>query len=147
MNESVDKPVNPYTAWHRISDEEVEALLSPENLSQRTKRTFAGFEITDSLDGKPNNNVELSLVKVTPEGKYPQHVHKKSDAYLIVTAGEATFLSGDLRRPIKVGERLDIPRGTPHGFELKEGELLEFISFQSPPIKDEVTGEEDFHIL
>jgi len=33
-----------------------------------------------------------------------------------------------------------------HGFELKEGEILEFISIQSPPIRNPETGREDFRL-
>ncbi len=147
-NEKVTSSINKANRLGRdMTDAVVEELLSPENLSKRTTRTFQGFEIVDSLDGRPDASVEVSLVRIIAEGQYPQHVHKKSDAYFIVTAGEAVFLSGAERTMMRQGDRVDIPRGTPHGFEIAAGTTLEFISIQSPPIKDEHSGEEDFHLI
>lgn len=138
---------NVYEAWHGIPIETIESWLSQENLATRNKRTFQGFEIIDSLDGRPDKNVEVSLVRIMEQGQYPQHVHNNSDAYFIIVNGRAVLLSGKERREISQGERVDIPRGKPHGFELAEGEPFEFISIQSPPIKDEHSGEEDFHLV
>lgn len=144
--ENLDAP-NPYEGWHNITDEQINSWLSEENLSQRTKRSFQGFEIIDSLDGRVDPKVEISLVRLLKEGQYPQHVHNSSDAYFIVASGTAIFLSGLNKTQMKAGDRMDIPRGTPHGFEIPPGGILEFISLQSPPIKDEHTGEEDFHLI
>jgi quercetin dioxygenase-like cupin family protein len=139
---------NQYEIWHSaIDDAKVNEWLSEDNLSKREKRTFAGFEIVSSLDGNEYPNVEVSLVRLNKEGKYPQHIHNNSDAYLIITEGSAVFLSGQEKTILNKGDRKDIPRGTPHGFELQSGEGLEFISVQCPPIKDEHTGEEDFHLV
>lgn len=138
---------NPYENWHTtIDDAKVAEWLSEENLKAKTIRTFEGFEITDSLDGKPDKNVEVSLVTLKKEGQYPQHVHKGSDAYIIVTSGSANFLSGTESIPMSVGDKRDIPRGTPHGFEIEAGKEFQFISVQCPPIKDE-GGHEDFELV
>ncbi|MFA7252906.1 MAG: hypothetical protein WC027_03570 [Candidatus Paceibacterota bacterium] len=138
--------ISPYEYWHNISDEIVASWLSPENLASKNKRIFQGFEITDSIDGRLDKNVEISLVKITKPGQYPQHVHNSSDAYLIIVSGQGTFLSGKQTRSVRSSERIDIPKGMPHGFDLVEGEALEFISIQSPPIKNENSDEEDFHL-
>ena len=136
-----------YDAWHLISEETLREWTSEENISLRNKRTFQGFEIVDSLDGRVDENVEVSLVRITEQGQYPQHVHNGSDAYFIILNGHAILLSGKDRREISQGDRIDIPRGKPHGFELTNGESFEFISIQSPPIKDLHSGEEDFHLV
>lgn len=136
-----------YENWRAIPETTVQEWLTPENLATKNKRTFRGFEIIDSVDGRVDKEVEVSFVKITEQGQYPQHFHKDSDAYFIIIEGEAFLLSGDQRRKIEKGERIEIPRGMLHGFELAEGETLEFISIQSPPIKNEHTGEEDFHLF
>jgi mannose-6-phosphate isomerase-like protein (cupin superfamily) len=136
-----------YETWHSISDETVQGWMSEENLATRKTRVFKGFEIVDSLDGRLNRDVEISFVKLKEMGQYPQHVHNNSDAYFIIVNGRAVFLSGKERKEISKGEKIDVPRGTPHGFELLDGDSFEFISIQSPPIKDEHTGEEDFHLV
>lgn len=145
--ESHSENENIYDIWHNISDETVSEWLSEENLNKKTRRIFQGFEIIDSLDDRVDNNIEISLVKITEKGLYPQHVHQNSDAYFIIIDGQAIFLSGENRKNISKGEKIDVPRGMPHGFELEEGCFLEFISIQSPPIKDSDTGEEDFHLI
>jgi mannose-6-phosphate isomerase-like protein (cupin superfamily) len=142
----MERDSSVYEEWYQISEEMVATWLSPENLEQRNTRSFQGFEITDSLDGRTNPQVEISLVRLLKEGQYPQHVHYKSDAYFIVTDGNAVFMSGNDRIDMKKGDRVDVPRGKPHGFEIPAGETFQFISLQSPPIKDEETGEEDFHL-
>jgi broad specificity phosphatase PhoE/quercetin dioxygenase-like cupin family protein len=127
-----------------VSDDSVKNWLSNENLSSKNKRVFQGFEITDSIDSSTNTEREVSLVKIAEVGKYPQHTHDESDAIFTIVSGSATFLSGDKKREIKAGDKIKIPRGMPHGFELKEGDVLEFISIQSPPIRNPETGKEDF---
>lgn len=54
---------------------------------------------------------------------------------------------GPNRLEAKPGDRIKIPRGMPHGFELVPGTTFEFVSIQSPPIKDLHTGEVDLHLL
>ncbi len=130
-----------------LTSETFDGWLQPTNLAQKNRRIFQGFEIVDSLDQGVVPGVEVSLVAIKEPGKYPQHVHQNSDAFFVITSGSAIFLSGRLRRPVQVGDRLSIPRGTAHGFELSEGEALQFISFQSPPIRDVSTGEEDFKLV
>jgi len=129
-----------------FSDDTVKSWLNNENLSSKNKRVFQGFEIINSIDGAVNADREVSLVKIVGAGSYPQHVHKESDAIFTIVSGSAIFLSGDERREIRAGDKIKIPRDLPHGFELKEGDILEFISIQSPPIRNPETGQEDFHL-
>ena len=129
-----------------VTEESLKLWLSEENLAEKHHREFAGFEITDAIDGGKETNREVSLVKIKAVGQYPQHIHKNSDAYFIITSGRATLLSGSERRTISEGDKIEIPRGMAHGFELEENSELEFISIQSPPIKNIETGEEDLHL-
>lgn len=138
-----------YENQRNLSDDIVEKWLEPENLETKNKISAEGFEIVESIDGRVDKNVEISHVRITSEGQYPQHIHRKSDAYFIVTnvIGEVYYLSGKKKTLIKNGDRIEIPRGTPHGFDTTPGAILEFISIQSPPITDEETGEHDFEIV
>lgn len=136
-----------YNRWREISDQQISDWTLMENLEKRNERVFNGFKIVDSIDGGVDENVEISLVEINQDGVYPQHVHKKSDAYFIIVEGQAYMLSGDNKSLVIKGERIEIPRGMPHGFELSENSFLKFISIQSPPIRDRETGEEDFHSL
>jgi mannose-6-phosphate isomerase-like protein (cupin superfamily) len=130
-----------------ISYEDARAWLSTENLRTKNKRTLNGFEITDHIDGAAQSEREVSLVRLLDSQLYPQHVHKHSDAVFIIVDGEATLLSGPTKKVVKRGDKIPIPRGTPHGFRLAPGNFLEFISIQSPPIRNRKTGEEDLTLI
>lgn len=130
-----------------VTDEDVRRWISDENLRSRSKRSFAGFEITDSIDGEDDPEREVSLVRLLSSQVYPQHVHRGSDTLFIIVGGEALLLSGKTRTPIKAGAKISIPRGVPHGFELINGESFVFISIQQPPIRNRATGEEDLTMV
>jgi mannose-6-phosphate isomerase-like protein (cupin superfamily) len=130
-----------------VTDEDVQFWLSPENLESKSTRVFAGFEITDSIDGAESDHREVSLVRLLESQVYPQHVHRGSDTLFIIVEGEAILLSGRRRIPIKAGARISVPRGMPHGFELHRGVTCKFISIQQPPIRDRHTGEEDLDVI
>jgi mannose-6-phosphate isomerase-like protein (cupin superfamily) len=120
--------------------------VSDESLKDKPHRVFSGFEIYDGIDGGVKVDREVSLV-LAKSGSYPQHVHKTSDAFFVIVDGQAVFLSGDRKFCASVGNRIKIPKGTPHGFDIGEGDVFSFVSIQNPPIKDHHTGEEDFHLV
>ncbi len=64
----------------------------------------------------------------------------------MVVDGNALLKSGEKKFSASVGAKIKIPKGTPHGFEIGEGEVIKFVSVQNPPIKNHETGEEDFHL-
>jgi len=129
-----------------VTNGELARWVSPTNLNARLTRTFANFEIVDGIDGNEDANRAVCLVRLQPDTAYAQHVHRHSDALFIVTAGAATLLIGADRRPVAIGDVVAIPRGMPHGFAVA-ATRLEFVSIQSPPILDSVTGEEDFWVV
>lgn len=120
--------------------------INEDSLKNKNHRVFSGFEIYDDIDGGVKEDREVSLV-LAKGGSYPQHIHKTSDAFFMIVDGKAVFLSGENRFDASVGNRIKIPKGTPHGFDIKEGDVFKFVSIQNPPIKDHHTGEEDFHLV
>lgn len=102
-----------------------------------------GYEVTSSIDGEVIRGRGVSLVRITSQESYPQHIHRNSDAFFYITAGTAIYCSGRTRIRVTKGDCINIQRGTPHGFELEVRETLEWISVQYPPIRDPETGEED----
>ncbi len=147
-NQSFENPNKSYmeAVLEGVTDDTLVQWCSEQNIAQHQSRNFAGFEIVDKLDGGKYPEREVSLVRITQKGVYPQHIHKESDALFYIKSGSALFLSGKSQRKIQTGDKIEIPRGTPHGFELTDGETLEFLSIQSPPIKNTKTGEEDFYL-
>ncbi len=126
-----------------IPAENLQDWLEEKKETFRDERTVEGFEVVQLGDVNPEK--EISLVKIKVDGMYPQHIHKNSDAVFIIISGKGLLLTGNDTLEIKAGDKIEIPRGMPHGFKLSGGEELEFLSVQSPPIKNSETGEEDFH--
>jgi mannose-6-phosphate isomerase-like protein (cupin superfamily) len=125
--------------------ENISDWTSPESLKNKIVREFGGFKIYNAIDGSLVPDREVSLVIANP-GTYPQHIHRDSDAFFIVVNGKALFISGNKEFEAGAGTKIKISKGTPHGFNINDGEKLEFVSIQNPPIKNHKTGEEDFHL-
>lgn len=76
------------------------------------------------------NNTSMDLVRI--EGYYKPHIHQYSTARLHILKGSGIALLGDEKRKYNCGDILDVPKGTPHGFETLEETI--FLSLQNPPI-------------
>lgn len=95
--------------------------------------------------------VQIEIVKVDKDLTSEVHYHEGSFAYC-VCLGEAyhteaprsasAFLN-DRWSPVKEGDVVAIPAGTPHGFTVEEGGVLFFLSVQAPPIVNH--GKDDYH--
>lgn len=76
-----------------------------------------------------------------PEGGYS--AFRYTDG--LATDGKSTTTIDVSTHPIKCGDIMLVPKGMPHGFLVSDlGTPLEFISIQTPPIRDPHTGHEDF---
>lgn len=125
--------------------ENVERYTAQENLVNKQALHIKGFDIINGIDNKIASEREIALVEIKAPGEYEEHMHKNSDAYWVVVEGQGTLILNSRRIPIKAGSRIQVPRGTWHGFSLTENEKLKFVSVQAPPIIDPKTGEVDFH--
>lgn len=85
---------DPYESWGTISDQQVSEWITEDNIQKCNSFVVEGFEVIEHVDGKINENVEISFVRIKAENIYPQHIHKSSDAYFIITKGTAVLLSG-----------------------------------------------------
>jgi quercetin dioxygenase-like cupin family protein len=62
----------------------------------------------------------------------PAHLHPAQDEHFEVLAGQLTAIVGGAQRVLARGERLDIPRGTPHAMWNSGGERA-FASWRTRP--------------
>lgn len=67
-----------------------------------------------------------ALVLLEPGGEHPQHKHEKSSATLHFMSGKGDVILGDnqLRVPYEQGTVIDVPKGTLHGFDVREAGVL-----------------------
>ncbi len=78
---------------------------------------------------------------VLDQKKYAAHKHNHTHATLIVLTGKGTAILDKKRIRYKPGDILDIPKGTMHGFEIKQKTIV--LSIQSKEILNHKTGKID----
>jgi quercetin dioxygenase-like cupin family protein len=103
--------------------------------------TAPSFCQPNSEEQTIQENVEL--VELQPQAEYRPHYHKNSTAVIFIISGSGTFLLGEERMDYQAGKRIVIPAGYMHGFNTHTPTL--FLSIQSPPIINSVTGQIDLH--
>ena len=134
-----------------VTPENITKWSDPENFVGRKRKTLHGLELTYSLDNDAVENRQVTFVRMVGPFEEKPHFHADANSFLIFTKGEGGVMqeiNGE-RRTIHrgAGHRAFVPKGVVHGFSLKEGEVLELVSIQTPPIQDSETGEEDYVIV
>ncbi len=100
----------------------------------------------DALDGaalgpiQPGTALRAKLVVVTDnatvavqQGDTPKHFHAGNDEIQYIVAGTGTMWLGDERRPIKPGDLIIIPKGTPHAGTVATSGTFKAIAIKIPP--------------
>lgn len=77
---------------------------------------------------------EVDLVPVPHGRDIPGHIHKRSNALVLILSGSGIAEIGNERREIDRFDVVNIPAGTYHAFEASPKEDLMFVSVQYPPI-------------
>ncbi len=93
---------------------------------------------------------QAEIVEVTKDLSKEIHLHRNSRAYCVVLGEKdgfadplyASVFLGDEWKPVRVGDIVDIPPSTTHGFTIDKGGRLFFLSLQTPPIEHE--GGDDY---
>lgn len=103
--------------------------------------------VLDFMTCEKNEAVDeiVELVKLEPNSYYKPHYHKRSSAIIYMIFGEGHVILGENDMPYFPGMRLDIPQETPHGFKT-DCETF-FLSIQTPPIRNDQTGEVDLYYV
>lgn len=95
--------------------------------------------------------LQVELVKVTQDLSDEIHIHHISQAYCIVFGDnegleppkDAFVFINDHWSPVKQREAILITPKTKHGFTVKPGGILYFLSVQTPPIENK-HGQDDY---
>ena len=100
---------------------------------------------TGELDGEAlsasnasgiRNKLLVSLDGITvsvQDGNTPKHLHANANELQYVLDGTGTIWLGDKEVPVKPGDLLIIPKGTPHGGTKVTGRTIKAIAIKSPP--------------
>ncbi|MBV9565704.1 MAG: cupin domain-containing protein [Bradyrhizobium sp.] len=67
------------------------------------------------------------------DGNTPKHLHANANEIQYVLDGTGTIWLGDTEVPVKPGDLVIIPKGTPHGGTKVSGRTLKTIAIKTPP--------------
>src|ERR1700737_1224799 len=82
------------------------------------------------------NKLLVSLDGITvaiQDGNTPKHLHSNANEMQYVLEGTGTIWLGDKEVPVKPGDLVIIPKGTPHGGTKVTGRTIKAIAIKSPP--------------
>ena len=92
--------------------------LSPANASGMRNKTFV--------------SVEGATISIQ-DGNPPKHLHNNANEIQYILAGTGTIWLGDKEVPVKPGDLVIIPKGTPHGGTKVTGRTIKAIAIKTPP--------------
>ncbi len=81
----------------------------------------------------------LAEARIAPGGATLFHRHHRSEEIYHITGGEGVMTLGDERFPLRVGDSVRIPPGTPHRVENPGSEPLVILCCCTPPYRHEDT--------
>lgn len=67
------------------------------------------------------------------DGNPPKHLHANANEIQYILEGTGTVWLGDKEVPVKPGDLIIIPKGTPHGGAKSDGRPLKAIAIKTPP--------------
>jgi mannose-6-phosphate isomerase-like protein (cupin superfamily) len=67
------------------------------------------------------------------DGQVPKHLHPNTNEIQYILDGTGTIWLGDKEVPVKPGDLVIIPKGTPHGGTKPNGRPIKSIAIKTPP--------------
>jgi mannose-6-phosphate isomerase-like protein (cupin superfamily) len=92
--------------------------LAPANASGMRSKTFV------AVDG---------ATIAIQDGNPPKHLHANANEIQYILEGTGTVWLGDKELPVKPGDLIIIPKGTPHAGAKSDGRTLKAIAIKTPP--------------
>ena len=114
------------------------ALAAPDIITAQVVHTgdFEGDAISQPSSIGMRNKTFVSVDGATisiQDGNPPKHLHNLSNEIQYVLEGTGTMWLGDKEVPIKPGDLIIIPKGTPHGGNKTDGRPIKALAIKTPP--------------
>ena len=112
--------------------------LAAENITAQIIHTgeLEGDAISAANAGGMRNKTYVSVDGATisiQDGSPPKHLHANANEIQYILDGTGTIWLGDKEVPVKPGDLVIIPKGTPHGGTKVTGRTIKAIAIKSPP--------------
>lgn len=112
----------------------VPPVIDPANLLWNEHPRFAGIGMKQVFTKANHPFASVGLVQVPPGGVIGQHIHPNEIEIVHIRAGKAVLVTGEIERPFQVGQFVAIPIGLEHGLRNEGDEVVELVTFFTPPI-------------
>lgn len=90
-----------------------------------------------------NGNIGVEYVTLRENSNHKPHYHEYSDAFIYILSGDGLIITDDCNINYTTGSIFYFEKKIFHGFAVNSE--TQFISIQSPPIKDSGKESEDIH--
>ena len=138
---------------HAMSDAEVQAWPFIDYHGFKKARLPEGLvaEVATAAGCKPEE-LQVEIASVHGDLTHEVHYHRDTTAFVACLGPAEKFPTPQKAQAFirkwfdfTVGQTVEIPPNTPHGFTVGEGGVLYFLSIQSPPIVGEDGQDDYFH--
>lgn len=108
---------------------------------RRAFTTLDGSSIRELAGTSPGNasNQSLAEAVVPPGGTTVAHLHRRSEEIYLFTDGTGRMRLGEEEQPVRAGECVVIPPGTPHKLWADESDPLVLLCCSAPAYSHEDT--------
>jgi len=112
--------------------------LAAENITAQIIHTqdLSGDGISPANAGGMHSKTFVAVDGATvsiQEGNPPKHLHANSNEIQYILDGTGTIWLGDKEVPIKPGDLIIIPKGTPHGGTKADSKPIKALAIKTPP--------------
>ena len=112
--------------------------LAAENITAQVIHTgdLEGDALSAANAGGMRNKTFVSVDGATisiQDGNPPKHLHPNANEIQYILEGKGTIWLGDKEVPVKPGDLVIIPHGTPHGGTKPDGRTIKAIAIKTPP--------------
>lgn len=109
-------------------------IIDPAALPAVAHPRFAGIEMKQVFTKASHAFASLGIVYVPPNGVIGLHIHPNEIEVVHIRAGSAILTTGEIEREFEAGQFVAIPIGMEHGLRNEGSEMVELITFFTPPI-------------
>lgn len=110
------------------------SIIDPTALPIAEHPRFAGIAMQQVFTQVDHAFASVGLVFVPPGGVIGRHIHPREIEVVHIRAGRAVLVTGEVERPFEAGQFVAIPIGMEHGLRNEGSEMVELITFFTPPI-------------
>lgn len=109
-------------------------IIDPDALPVVGHPRFAGIDMKQVFTKASHAFASIGIVYVPPGGVIGLHIHPNEIEVVHIRGGSAILTTGEFERNFEAGQFVAIPIGMEHGLRNEGSEVVELITFFTPPV-------------